>query len=666
MDISPAVLTASATIMQPLIKEICETYLKPKAVSFCKKMKINKALFLQLENIFEQYLERGYKKNSYMKTIVFQNQQKELKDLYVPLNVEMIASRDTIRIDTYKDDFLPKVKKTILIDTAGMGKSTILKFLYLSAIDNKSGIPVLVELRKLTKTTKLIDIIYEELCELDKAFEKEVMFDLIKRGDFIFLFDGYDEITLSEREEVTSDLQDFISKAEKNIFAMTSRPEPALACFADFMQYKIVPLTKEEAFELINKYGQYSEVSAALIKKLKTKDYIEIEKFLENPLLVSLLFKTFTYKSLIPTKKHSFFRQVYDALFESHDITKGGYFIRKKHSNLDMDDFFRVLRGLGFVTAKDFKLEYSKDELISYIALIKTTDYFPDLKSKFAESCFLKDLTTTVPIFIVDGNFYRWSHKSLQDYFAASFICTDLKEKQEDVLKSIYISGLGFECGFMLELCHEIDPKMFRRSILLLVLQDILKKNAELFAYKMKGISKDDITERKRHMLFRKNIFEKPEFHDFGEMDDVTKDFCKKGLMGDGETLSCISITSSTYGLNKSYGIYYKYSPIVEMLADCYCDCFEKVKNERIAHKDIKKLLDQFEINKHYLVDDKPDNILNSKDNFNFTTDIVKYGLMTAGKHVVVNFDKCAVLLDEIYAELENGSSTDAYSFNKQ
>lgn len=93
MNISPAVLTAGATIMQPLIKEICETYLKPKAVSFCKKMKINKALFLQLENIFEQYLERGYKKNSYMKTIVFQNQQKELKDLYVPLNVEMISSR---------------------------------------------------------------------------------------------------------------------------------------------------------------------------------------------------------------------------------------------------------------------------------------------------------------------------------------------------------------------------------------------------------------------------------------------------------------------------------------------------------------------------------------------------------------------------------------------
>ena len=69
-----------------------------------------------------------------------------------------------------------------------------------------------------------------------------------------------------------------------------------------------------------------------------------VGEFLANPLLVSLLFKAFEYKQQVPFKKHVFYRQVYDALYHHHDLTKEPGFERKKHSGLDLEDFHRVLR----------------------------------------------------------------------------------------------------------------------------------------------------------------------------------------------------------------------------------------------------------------------------------------------------------------------------------
>ena len=54
------------------------------------------------------------------------------------------------------------------------------------------------------------------------------------------------------------------------------------------------------------------------------------------------------------------------------------------------------------------------------------------------ESDFLNDLIVTVPLFAKDGNYYRWAHKSLQEYFAAQFIYLDIDDKKSEFLKSLY------------------------------------------------------------------------------------------------------------------------------------------------------------------------------------------------------------------------------------
>ena len=394
----------------PFIKAVVDTYVTPKLEILKKRFSLDyKKYHVLTEEHFSEYFYRTYKRVSIINTLVFNNSQRFIKDIYLPLTLlrKTNNKEQKYKIQSFPQELLTKYEKLLITDNAGMGKSTLVKKIFLDTIDEKKGIPILVELRRLSKDKKIINEIQEQLNSLAKDFDNNLLLELLTQGGFVILLDGYDEIPLSDRESVTADIQSFISKATSNIFILTSRPENALKGFGDFQEVKIEPLKKKEAFELLRKYDKQGSVSTLLIKKLEETDMTNISEFLTNPLLVSLLFTAFQHKQTIPFKKHIFYRQVYDANFESHDLTKGDSYIHDKYSKLEIDDFHRVLRHVGFSCLKDDqRIEFNKDEILSMIRKAKV--FCVDLK--FNESDFLKDILSTVPLFTQDGNYFRWAH----------------------------------------------------------------------------------------------------------------------------------------------------------------------------------------------------------------------------------------------------------------
>lgn len=494
---SPDLETAKniATIAAPLTSAIVETWLKPRLAQLFQHLKTDKALSEHsLFSSFDEYLLRTYQKNSYFTVLVFQNQQKKLEDLYIPLSVVSTKDQTSLRVDDYTDSFIPAYEKVLIVDTAGMGKSTIMKFLYLKCVERNAGIPILVELRKLVGSTSVLDVIHNELNAIDDAFDKDFILKLIAQGGFVFFLDGYDEIPFSDRGKVTFDLHDFIGKASNNLFVITSRPELSLSSFPQFQQFKIKPLTTDDAFSLLRKYDSSGELSAEIISKLEDSTFQNVKEFMSNPLLVSLLYKSYEYKPTIPFKKHIFYRQVYDSLFESHDLTKGGAFLREKHSGLDIEDFHRILRALGFITVKLGQVEFDKDSLIGLIRDAKMR--CPGISPKEAD--LLKDLLTTVPLFNRDGEYYRWAHKSIQEYFAAQFICVDSKGKQNAILRRMWRSKSNNRYFNVLDLAYDMDYKTFRRTII----YDFISEFLDFYSSSYVGIDREIIDERAIH--FRK------------------------------------------------------------------------------------------------------------------------------------------------------------------
>ena len=272
--ISETLLIESA---KPVISSLVDNIITPKIKEFADKIHVAyNDLLIPRGDHFEEYLYRTYKKYSVINTLVFKNEQRLLKDLYIPLSLckeEHNGTREQLKIEEYPIELIKKYNKILITDTAGMGKSTLTKLLFLDVIEKGLGVPIYIEMRRLKKDRPILMEIQEQINSLSKEFDIKLLLAFIQTGGFIFFLDGYDEISIDERSAVTSNLQDFISKAGNNTFIMTSRPEQALACFGDFQRFTINPLAKKEAFELLRKYDKQGATSKQLIEVLKSGQY---------------------------------------------------------------------------------------------------------------------------------------------------------------------------------------------------------------------------------------------------------------------------------------------------------------------------------------------------------------------------------------------------------
>jgi len=490
------------------MEEKIKNILLEKSIEFIVEL-INKKggeklkLEVDYEKVFLEYLNKKFTKLSLFSSIVLKNKQTFLNDIYIPLTLTGKQRDYKFKIEKYPEELVNEFGLILITDTAGMGKSTIMKKIFLSAVIEKKGIPIFVELRRINENENIITEIQKELSLTNYQVNDRILQYLFEQGDFIFFFDGFDEISSENKANVTKELQKFVTKNLKNNkFFLASRPDVALSSFNEFKEFEISKLELEESFELIRKYDKTSTVSELLIQKLNEKEMKPIHEFLVNPLLTSLLFLAFEHKQKIPLKKHLFYRQVYDANFENHDLTKGDSYTRKKLCQLQSDDFHRVLRHIGYQCLKLQKIEFEKDMILSLIT--KSQEYNNDLDFKATD--FLNDLILTVPLFTKDGNYYKWSHRSIQEYFAAQFIFKDSKDQQTKILERIYSHEDIDYFMNTVELYYDIDYKTFREIIEFNLLNDFKSYFSKMMNVYDKSI---DIEQYKRRieLTFLKEIY---------------------------------------------------------------------------------------------------------------------------------------------------------------
>ena len=448
------------TLCRPLIHSIKEQ-VKGKSIDFWEGV---------LKS-YQEHLNHAYEHYSYFNSIVFLNQQKRLMDYYLPLTLTCKIDRSDFYIDSLPKELIDSKKKIVIVDSAGMGKTTLLKYMFLRCVEECYSIPVYIELRSLKGKIGVLDQIQNKFADIGEKGNRELMLRLLSSGKFTIFLDGYDEINIKDRDRVTTDLNQLIEKAPNNRYILSSREEQGLAAFTQFKRYEIKALEKEEAYQLLEKYGG-SDV-ALLIETLEKPENSQIQEFLTNPLLTSLLYKSFEYKPTVPNKKHIFYHQVFESLFETHDLRKeGGAFIREKKSGLDIDTFFLLLRCLASITYKFGLVEYSRSELLNHIESAQKAAAC----RKPNPSDILNDLTHAVPLMVVEGDSIRWGHKSIQEYFCASYICRDAKQRQGDILRTLIKEGSVDHNLNLLLLCREIDCIGFEVGLIKPVIETLINK----------------------------------------------------------------------------------------------------------------------------------------------------------------------------------------------
>jgi hypothetical protein len=411
-----------------------------------------------------------------VKPLAFGGASVRLESIYIPLTLTPLNhdSKPFPIIDNY--NIFSSSRHILIEDRAGMGKSTVCRKIYLNILRKTDEIPLFIELRRIGKDPLLKYI--KDLVDIPD----KVGFSLLDKLPITFIFDGLDEVRSDFRDDLIEELIQFCQERQNEKIVISSRSESFLSVFTSFATYSIQELNQEEAFSLFKKYDVKGDVYPHLIDGLEREQSTSINEYLTTPLYVSLLFLAYKHKPLLPQKKSSFYSQVFEALFESHDLSKQAGFIREKKSGLDSSDFKTILRRLGFwclnnnlrVEFDRHSLEVVIDEIVGEISNIDVNT-----------SRFINDLVSAVPVFTKEGANYRWSHKSLMEYFASTFICYDTKEKQEDVLRAVFDSSNFYSYLNILELCADIDFATFRRVLIEPVFNDFVSSSQKISSEKI-------------------------------------------------------------------------------------------------------------------------------------------------------------------------------------
>lgn len=429
-----------------------------------------------LGQAYQYYLKNTQIKNSKIKTLIYRHAPKDLYSFYECIGVLYNGKH----IDTKSiNNLIGDLDKIIITGTGGIGKTTLLKHLFLNAIEETELIPILIELRSFNsyeiKDIVLYDALYNNLSENGFKLEKEYFEYSLEKGGYIILLDGYDEVNRDRTARVSSEIKKLSNKYDKNKYILTSRPMEDFIGWNDFHEMSSLELTKEQALSLIDKIEFNEKVKKIFYKELDERLYDKYRSFASNPLLLTIMLLTFDNHAAIPDKLNDFYDQAFSTLFNMHDATKDAY-VRDIRTNLSCEDFKLIFAYICFKSYFKYEYEFSEATLQEYIQ--KAKDKFKNINFRVED--FQEDLIQSVCMLVKEGLWFRFTHRSFQEYFAAWYTCKLTDDIQYKLLTSWIKESTFVNIDSYFTMLFNLQSEKVNKIILCPGIEQIQKKYNDL------------------------------------------------------------------------------------------------------------------------------------------------------------------------------------------
>lgn len=427
------------------------------------------------------YIGNFVEKYSKIKTFLFCEERRDFYDVYFPLSLE--GRNKEMQVPDNPDELFAEHNFITLLGHAGCGKTMILRHLFLSACNKSSKIPLVIELRKLKGFDgSFKDFVADKVFSLKLSQNEKIFNSMLKTGKFMFLLDGYDEIAIEQKDALTHSLENFFDCYPQNSYLLTSRPGANAETLERFENYHVCKLSETQVFEFIDKQlGNGNEEDKELATKIK--DLLDQSKnnpfmrYMSSPLLLSMFILTYNEHPELPKHVSSFYYNVFDTLHSKHDAkSKAGGYQHDKKSKLSQDEIRRLLEAFCFISYMQSTYEFSPEYL---------HDILPKLIERLKVACtvddIIYDLSVAISILVQDGTSYVFPHRSLQEYFAASYISHSREETKKKVYTEKFRDTDDTARITFWRLCEELDQSCFLQYFLIPSLKkyigDLVKLN---------------------------------------------------------------------------------------------------------------------------------------------------------------------------------------------
>ncbi|WP_375558698.1 NACHT domain-containing protein [Bernardetia sp. OM2101] len=401
--------------------------------------------------------------DKYYSTNTFLHRQEKVRfyDIYFPIKATYKSlNTDFSDLDKLFDDY----SNITLVGSAGSGKTTLVKYIFLETIKSQSRIPILIELRRLNQYEGNFEkLLLDKIVKLGAKSSNKIVERALKKGKFLFLLDGYDEIYSEKKQEINAQIEDFVDKYSKNKFVITTRQGSGIENFDRFTDFKVCSLSDSDITNFVAKVVNEEERKEAIFNVIKNPQHNNYTEYLRNPLLLSMFILAFESHPEIPEKKSAFYRNVFDTLYSKHDGFTKNSFAREKKTQLTREDFEDILSRFSYLTLKEGKYSFTEEYLTDVLQKInKFSNY------NYNTSYLIEDLHTAISILLLDGLEYTFPHRSLQEYFTALFISKlTIKEKKIAYKNSEKVKSIRLYDFNLWYLLKELDKEGFMENILI-------------------------------------------------------------------------------------------------------------------------------------------------------------------------------------------------------
>lgn len=352
-------------------------------------------------------------------TTIASRQASTVDEIYYPAHLKQGKGfRTTNSADEF---FSERIRLAVIHGTAGQGKSVFLRYLCLHDLRQGKKIPLFIELRKIDSNNDLLVLIRKHIISL--GFKEDLIEaaigSMLNTGKIRIYLDGFDEVKREYALSVKEHIQTLLNKNQKLEIVLSSRPGALSQYLIDIgrlQQYEIAPLTERDYAGFFDKIGVPPETKERLLVAIHRSN-AQIKRLLSTPLMLTLLVLTCGMQQDLPDTLPEFYDSLFNLLSSMHDGTKPGY-VRQKAtslSNLELEALFRAF-------------SFSSKELVGRISLNPTQfeqsfQYALKLtEAKCTTEGFKTDVTETVCLMVKEGMDTTFVHKSIQEYYAASFI----------------------------------------------------------------------------------------------------------------------------------------------------------------------------------------------------------------------------------------------------
>lgn len=419
---------------------------------------------------FRDYLKNSYDKYSRIKTILYRTEPKYIYDFF---EIPFLKKERNNGFKANDANSVLNISNFVIIQgTGGIGKSTLMKHLFINELEQKDLIPIFIELKDindLEKDYEINDIIFEKLDNLGSKLNEKYLEYALKSGCFMFLLDGYDGILSQKKDVFFKKLDSFCDKYPKNFYIISSRPYSEFIEFQRFTVLATCPLNKNQAISLINKIEFDADIKRRFVSALDDELYEKHLSFASNPLLLNIMLLTYDNYAEIPEKLHLFYANAFETLYSKHDATKAGY-RRELRSNLSYDSFKKIFSCFCFVSYAQGKIEFTYDDLVIILKKASISRIIFDIDN------YIFDLVNSLCVLYKDGINYKFAHRSFQEYFVALF----LKELSDDSMKQMgmqvfYKDVYRANHDSVFNMLCDMAEERFEQNILLPIIQDFEK-----------------------------------------------------------------------------------------------------------------------------------------------------------------------------------------------